>query len=121
MSNFIFEHSSGPDWKIIGGDLLSKISVATINSDHSCLGIVYLTDHLTTDAQNIINFLRVNTGVQEWIGSVGIGICATGTEYFDTPAVAMMILELKKDDFHIINNEQSLQSKLNSSNKIISG
>lgn len=122
MSEFIFEHSSGLNWKAISEKFLGKIPIGTLKPDQSYLGIVYFTDHLTNDAETIVNFFRNLTGVQEWIGSVGIGICATGTEYFDTPAVAMMILELPKDSIHIINNEQSSALKLNSSsNEMLSG
>ena len=122
MSEFIFEHSNGLNWKAISEKFLGKIPIGTLKPDQSYLGIVYFTDHLTNDAETIVNFFRNLTGVQEWIGSVGIGICATGTEYFDTPAVAMMILELPKDSIHIINNEQSSALKLNSSsNEMLSG
>ena len=41
------------------------------------------------------------TGVHDWVGAVGIGICATGTEYYEEPAAALMLAELPLDGFRV--------------------
>lgn len=54
------------------------------------LGFLYVTDHLAPHFGDIAAHLRSKTGIERWIGSVGIGVCATGVELFDTPGVVAM-------------------------------
>lgn len=58
------------------------------------LGLIYVTDRLAGDLSSILTFLRERTGVADWTGTVGIGVCATGRGYFDRPAVVAMVLPL---------------------------
>lgn len=37
-----------------------------------------------------------------WTGSVGVGVCATGTEYLQTPAIAVMLGEFDAADFSML-------------------
>ena len=53
-----------------------------------------MTEPLAGDVGAVEDFLRTATGVEEWRGAVAPAICATGVEYFDTPAMACMILDL---------------------------
>jgi small ligand-binding sensory domain FIST len=65
------------------------------------LGFVYMTDHLAENVTSILHYLREKTGVQRWVGSVGIGICAGGSRYFDQPALAVMVASFPKDAFRV--------------------
>ena len=58
------------------------------------LGFVYFTDALVDDAREILQELRNRTGVDDWIGSVGVGVLATGAEYQDEPAIAAMVADI---------------------------
>ena len=55
------------------------------------LGFVYVTDGLAGDLGKITKFLVQETAIEDWIGTTGIGVCATGREYFDELAVAVMV------------------------------
>ena len=66
------------------------------------LGVVYATEALADDLSSLVTFLRQRTGVPHWVGAVGPGVCATGTEYFDRPGVAVMTLELAPEDFCVL-------------------
>lgn len=55
------------------------------------LGFVYVADSLAGDFSGIVAELRTRTGVDTWVGTVGIGVCATGMEYFAEPAVVAMV------------------------------
>lgn len=63
------------------------------------LGFVYVTDVLAADLQSVLTYLRQKTGIEHWVGTVGMGICAGGEEYFDRPAVAVMLAPLPADGF----------------------
>ena len=60
-------------------------------AEGSNLGFVYITDSIASEVRDILDYLRVNTGVYHWIGTVGMGVCATGREYYDRPAMAVML------------------------------
>ena len=65
------------------------------------LGLVYVTDALAEDLPSILTFLRETTGIADWVGTVGVGVCATGAEYFDEPAVAVMTAALPRESFRV--------------------
>ena len=44
---------------------------------------------------------RKATGVSHWVGTVGLGVCATGTEYLDEPAIAAMVGDFEPDSFKV--------------------
>jgi small ligand-binding sensory domain FIST len=39
--------------------------------------------------------LQERTGVQDWVGSVGVGVLATGAEYQEEPAMAAMVADIE--------------------------
>jgi small ligand-binding sensory domain FIST len=80
MAAFAFAH--GPDW---------RRCVADLGRPGAGLGFVYFTDALLGDAPRILSCLKEETGVNDWIGSVGSGVLATGTEYQGAPAIAAMV------------------------------
>ena len=53
------------------------------------------------DLGDLLDWLRSATGVRQWVGSVGIGICATGVEYYEQPALAVMLGEFPPDSFRV--------------------
>jgi small ligand-binding sensory domain FIST len=71
-------------------------------ADQAELGFVYVTDPLVAHLGEITALLRQSTGVKTWVGSVGIGILATGTEYFDRPALAVMVAALLSGSWHVL-------------------
>jgi small ligand-binding sensory domain FIST len=71
----------------------------------SGLGFVYFTDALVDFSGEILDVLRERTGVSDWVGTVGTGIVATGTEYQDEPAVAAMVADLDASSFGIFSGK----------------
>jgi len=69
------------------------------------IGFLYFTDHFAADAESLLAYLRDATGVSQWVGSVGIGVLATGTEYMDEPAVAVMLASLPDGEFHVFSGK----------------
>jgi small ligand-binding sensory domain FIST len=65
------------------------------------LGFAYLSDRLAPAAAEILAHLKEATGVREWVGTVGVGVLATGIEYFDEPALAVMLAVLPEGEFKV--------------------
>lgn len=66
------------------------------------LGFLYVSDAFTGELDAILAFFKSATGVPHWTGSVGVGICATGVEYLEAPAMAVMLGEFEPADFSML-------------------
>ncbi len=93
---FRYAHAAGEDWREIVETCLPQLA-----GPPATLGFVYLTDVLAPFADDITALLRERTGVQHWVGSIGIGICATGREYLDEPALAVMLADFAPGSFQV--------------------
>jgi len=98
MTAFSFGHSSGADWRAATNRCLTALGQIPETGN---LGILYVTDALAGRMGEVLELLRESTGVAHWVGTVGMGICATGVEYYEQPAVAAMIGEFPDDSFRV--------------------
>jgi small ligand-binding sensory domain FIST len=97
MRAFAFAH--GPDW---------RACVDALGRPGRGLGFVYFTDVLAGESGEILDVLKTRTGVRNWIGSVGTGVLATGTEYQDEPALAAMVADV--DAFSVFSGRAPLKA-----------
>jgi len=65
------------------------------------LGFVYLTAGLATQVDAILALLKQRTGIADWVGTCGQSIVATGVEYEDEPAIALMLADLPTGSFQV--------------------
>jgi small ligand-binding sensory domain FIST len=69
--------------------------------DQANLGILYTTEAAAGVVPDLVRTLADHTGVQSWIGGVGLGVCAAEDEIFDEPAAVVMTAALPPDGFRI--------------------
>lgn len=100
---FRIAHATGENWRQIAETCLPRLA-----GPPATLGFLYLTDLLADHADEIIAFLRQKTGVSHWVGSVGIGICATGREYLDVPAMVVMLADFEPESFEVFSGVRTL-------------
>jgi small ligand-binding sensory domain FIST len=91
---FAYGHAAAPTWR----ECVSACA-GQLGRPGRGLGFVYFTDALVDDAAGILEELRERTGVNDWVGSVGLGVLATGAEYQEEPAIAAMIAEVPFEVF----------------------
>ena len=96
MSEFRIGHAAGGDWRSLCSSALAQLRPLPHGAN---IGFVYVTDALATALGDIANELERETGVAGWTGTVGLGICATGREYFDQPAIVAMVGAVAEDSF----------------------
>jgi small ligand-binding sensory domain FIST len=66
------------------------------------LGLLYITDHYAAQAQDILDHLSAELReVTDWVGTVGVGIAASNVEYFDEPALAVMLCAVPPDQYRV--------------------
>jgi small ligand-binding sensory domain FIST len=104
QASFAAAHAQGEtdaDWGRLALDCVSQLGPAV---DRAELGFLYVTDALAAHLPKIVALLRQSTGVKTWAGSVGVGIAASGAEYFDCPAMAVLVASLPNDAWRLIPN-----------------
>ncbi len=66
------------------------------------LALLYITDQYAQDAEAILEHLGAELPlVTDWSGTVGVGIMSNNVEYWDEPAMAVMLLELPSDQYRV--------------------
>ncbi|MEK9673867.1 MAG: FIST N-terminal domain-containing protein [Rhodospirillaceae bacterium] len=100
MTRFIQAHAAGDGWANIAKSCADQLTGARGDGGWN-LGFLYVTDPLADDLESVLTFLRQTTGVEDWVGTVGFGICAGATEYHDEPAAAVMLGAFPEDSFRV--------------------
>lgn len=91
-------HAGGGDWESIAESCLEQIGPTR----GATLGFVYATDLLADSFQEIVARLKEATGIEDWVGTIGFGVCVGGKEYFNTAAMAVLVGEVPKDSYRIL-------------------
>src|SRR5208282_4388731 len=68
---------------------------------------VYVTDTLKARLPQMVQWLRELTGIEDWVGTVGLGVMAGGQAAFGEPAVAVMIANWPKEHYKLFHGVPS--------------
>jgi small ligand-binding sensory domain FIST len=98
-NRFSFAFAEGDSAELISTQLVAALGATT---EPANLGFLYATDTTAPMLEEILRLLKTATGITHWTGSVGMGIGITGREYYDSPAVAVMLGTFAPADFHMI-------------------
>ena len=91
-------HAGHADWRVAADACLARVGAP---GDAANLGFVYATDAFAPHFSDISAYLRDATGIEHWVGSVGLGVCATGIEYFDKPALCVLTARFPEQAFRV--------------------
>lgn len=100
MNRFRCGHAGAADWRAAAAACLEQLDTGKSTGGGN-LGFLYVTDFFADALPAIHRHVAAATGVAHWVGTVGIGICATGAEYLDEPAIAVMIGDFPPDSFRV--------------------
>ena len=100
-------HAAAPDWRRAARLALERLRPVP---DGANLGFVYFSDHFGPYAGALLEYFRRETGIADWVGTVGMGVLATGVEYLDQPAVAVMAARLPGDGFRVFSGKSRAPS-----------
>lgn len=91
-------HAANAPWSDLVAECLAGLDASATPN----LGFIYITEALAPNLDDILARLRAVTPITEWVGSVGLGICAGGHEYFEQPAMAILFGDLPTQSFRIL-------------------
>jgi small ligand-binding sensory domain FIST len=105
MKLFPCGHATHPQWRMAASLVLAQLRAQMALPDHAAaptLALLYITDHYANEAREILAFLGAELPeVTDWAGTVGVGIAVSGAEYFDEPALAVMLCDLPPDQYRV--------------------
>ena len=101
MDQFLLAQSAGRAGDELLDDCINQLGSIPPEAN---FGFLYLSDHLSDQAASILNRLKQVTDISCWVGSVGMAILASQHEYYDQPAMAIMLAGFNEADFHILPN-----------------
>ncbi|HCX81498.1 MAG: hypothetical protein A3E00_06790 [Curvibacter sp. RIFCSPHIGHO2_12_FULL_63_18] len=105
MKLFPYAHATHPQWPMAAGLVLAQLRAQMALHGYASaptLALLYITDHYAPYAKDILEMLSGELPlVTDWSGTVGVGIAANNVEYFDEPALAVMLLELPSDEYRV--------------------
>ena len=96
--NFSCGHASSPNWRDAAAQCLQQAGKGPPGAN---LGFLYVTDNFAGEVADILAYFRVNTGILHWTGTVGMGVVGTGREYYDEPALAIMLCAFDDATFRV--------------------
>ena len=105
MKRFPCGHATHPQWRMAAGLAIAQLRAQMTLPDHASaprLGLLYITDHYANEAQAILDHVRAELpGVRDWAGTTGVGICAQQAEYWDEPALAILLCDLAPEQYRV--------------------
>lgn len=114
MRLFPYGHATHPQWPMAAALVLAQVRAQMVRpgwAPQPGLGLLYLTDHWAPMAQDILDHLASELPtVTDWVGTVGVGICANGAEYFDEPALALMLCDLAPSQYRVFSGLAPLEA-----------
>jgi small ligand-binding sensory domain FIST len=95
MGDFHYGCGTGVDGRAAAAACLSQLGRG------GTIGFLYVSDRVSDQLEHLLAQFRAATGVDHWVGTVGIGVCATGGEYMDQPAIVAMTGDFGPDAFKV--------------------
>jgi len=107
------DHAGDADWKVALGSCWGQVRHQLQEARKPNLGWCYLSDYYTEAADRILEALRERLPGVHWVGAVGVGVGAGSVEYFDEPAMALMLANLPPASFEIFSGPERLEAGSN--------
>ncbi|MDP2264888.1 MAG: FIST C-terminal domain-containing protein [Hydrogenophaga sp.] len=114
MNLFPSAHATHPQWRMAAALVLAQLRAQMALPEYASapsLGLLYITDHYADEAQAILEHLSAELPeVTDWAGTVGVGVSANNVEYFDEPALSLMLCDLSPDQYRVFSGVAPLSA-----------
>jgi small ligand-binding sensory domain FIST len=110
VSTFSVGHAAHPDWRMALSMVAAQLA-SHQDSTHApapTFGLAYFSDHHAAQADALFAALQLRWPNVSWAGCVGIGVAASGVEYFDEPGLVVMLAALPREHFQVFSGARPL-------------
>ena len=112
MKLFPYGHAAHADWQVAANAAVAQVRACMKQDAYASsptLGLLYVTDHLASYSQQLMDHLATALPeVKAWSGTIGVGISSAGVEYFDEPALALMLCDIDEQDYRVFSGAAPL-------------
>ncbi len=110
MSLFLHGHATHPDWRMALALAAAQVDAqrAAAGGAAPTLGWLYFTEPYAAEAALLLADAQARWPGVTWVGASGIGVCASGVEYFDEPGLVVMLGALPPEDFRVFSGARPL-------------
>ena len=108
MGPFACGHATHPDWRMALSMAAAQVDAQQPSAHEATLGLVYFTDHFAAHAEALLAALRQRWPGVSWAGNVGVGVLASGVEYFDEPALVLLLGSVPREQFRVFSGARPL-------------
>lgn len=117
---FIQAHAAHPDWRQALSQCAARVREQVLarsgaSAEHDAgvppaftLGLCYFSDRYAADAESIVEALHRQWPGVGWVGSVAVGVAASGVEFIDRPAISLMLTDLPANSFRVFSGRRPL-------------
>jgi small ligand-binding sensory domain FIST len=114
-ASFVHAHAAHAEWRVALAEcqrqVQAQIATRAAQQDESApftLGWCYLSDYYAPASEAILDELHRSLPGVAWVGTVGVGVAASGIEYIDEPALVLMVAPLPRESFRLFSGLQPL-------------
>ena len=115
MKLFPSGHATHPQWCMAAALVLAQLRAQMALPEYAsapALGLLYITDHYAGEARELLDYLAGELPeVTDWSGTVGVGVSANNAEYFDEPALSVMLLDVPADQYRVFSGVAPLPAQ----------
>jgi len=111
MAAFLAGHAAHPDWHMalaLAAAQIDAQAAARTGAPPAHLGLIYFSDHYAPHAEALHAELQRRWPQCTWAGCAAVGVSASGAEYFDEPALVLMLCPLARDSFEVFSGAAPL-------------
>ncbi|WP_404300725.1 FIST N-terminal domain-containing protein [Alicycliphilus denitrificans] len=113
MKLFPSAHATHPQWPMAAALVLAQLQAQMALPQYASrpsLGLLYITDHYADDAAALLRYLALQLpSVMDWSGTVGVGVVGSNVEYFDEPALSIMLCDVPPAQYRLFSGVAPLQ------------
>jgi small ligand-binding sensory domain FIST len=109
MQRFLSAHARG-----VGDTTLLTRCLEQLGEtlEEATLGFIYATASTVETLPAILNELRQKMPGVHWLGCVGEGVCTSGQEIYDEPALCLLLTDISRENFCLLPASEALQAEL---------
>lgn len=113
MQRFLMAHAAGSDADTLITSCLQQLGPVPPEAN---IGFLYAGDQLAGALETVMARLHAVLPSVRWVGTLGTGVCASGHEYYDEPALALLVGSFPQDAVRLLppldENDQALPPAL---------
>jgi len=109
MERFLLAQSENPDWSDAVDECVSQLGSLP---NEATLGFIYVTDMHAQHLGDILRKIKALTVLDDWVGTVGMAVCATRKEFTEQPAIVILVTDIPDKDYTIFDSPKHLPPQL---------